>query len=274
MFLWPSTTPGRVSTSTSFIEARCAWANLMSSMFRRASCDTQSSISRSDRRNAGGFHLSNFSDISRRAVSPRDSMSSRMPVTVSRIFFASALACSGVRPAFRGRVMGASVQYQSSRRGSVTRTGRVEDPAPHTPLADRRDWFGELDIAGRPAVLFGRVSSLVVRFDRVGCGRKHREIPPADDFRRGYRDIPRDRHLDQRRRFRVERPLDGGADVLGRLHFGGNLKAEGLAQRDKIHRVGPPAAGARAELRPDLPAGQVVVRVADRNVSRFFEIYE
>src|SRR5207237_9601942 len=53
----------------------------------------------------GGFHLSNLSEISRRAVSPRLSISSMMPVTMSRTFFASAVACSGGRPVFRYRAI-------------------------------------------------------------------------------------------------------------------------------------------------------------------------
>src|SRR3989442_14694439 len=72
----------------------------MSSMFRLGSWDRQPSISASDRRNVGGFHLSNFSEISRRAVSPRLSTSSIMAVGKARALFSSAGGWSREPPGF------------------------------------------------------------------------------------------------------------------------------------------------------------------------------
>src|SRR5437588_4851953 len=162
----------------------------MSSMVCAESWERQSSICCSDRRKAGGFHLSNFSEISRRAVSPRLSISSIMPVTMSRTFLASAVACSGGRPVFRYRAILPSSQS-----------------SPASKLSDSRDRFTEFDVAGGPSMLFGRIAGLVIRFDGVRRGRKNGEVPPADNLGRGDGNISRNRHLDQSWRFRVERSL-------------------------------------------------------------------
>ena len=92
MFLWPSRTPGSVSTSTSRSAARCtsakrricAWANLMSSITCAGRLSISAWISAGDRRKSFGSHLSNFADSSRTAASPRRMMSSRIASTVWR----------------------------------------------------------------------------------------------------------------------------------------------------------------------------------------------
>src|SRR6266571_5771537 len=182
----------------------------MSSMVCAESWERQPSISCSDRRKEGGFHLSNFSEISRRAVSPRLSISSIMPVTMSRTFLASAVACSGGRPVFRYRaILPSSHSSQPLRK-----------------LADSGYRLTQFDVAGGSAMLFGCIAGLVIRFDRFRCGRKNREVPPADNLGCGNGDISRDRHLDQSWRFRVERSLDIRADIIHRLHFGCDFKAK------------------------------------------------
>src|SRR5438128_534815 len=100
MCLWPSTTPGRVSTSTSRNEARwisaklriCAWANSMSSIVCGATLATSAAISSSESRKLGGDHLSNRSLSSRTAASPRLATSVMMASTVLRTL-ASASSC-------------------------------------------------------------------------------------------------------------------------------------------------------------------------------------
>src|ERR1700751_5514750 len=107
MCLCPSTTPGRGSTSTSFSEARwisaklriCACANLMSSIVCGATLATRSSISSRLSRNLGGDHLSNRSESSRTAASPRSATSAMMLSTVPRIF-ASTSSCWPANAAF------------------------------------------------------------------------------------------------------------------------------------------------------------------------------
>ena len=92
MFLWPSFTPGSVSTSMSRSAARwcsakpriCAWANLMSS--RVAGWTLARIFSISEDESFFGTHLSNFSEYSRTAASPRLRTSARMPSTVWRTF--------------------------------------------------------------------------------------------------------------------------------------------------------------------------------------------
>jgi hypothetical protein len=92
MWRWPSTTPGRVSTSTSCSEARWisakwriwAWANLMSSIVCGATLATSAAISSPERRKLGGDHLSKRSDNSRTAASPRLATSAMIVSTVLR----------------------------------------------------------------------------------------------------------------------------------------------------------------------------------------------
>ena len=86
MCLWPSTTPGSVSTSRSRIVSfcfcaklrTCACANLMSSRSRLATCEIAFSISAAVSLNDGGDQLSNFCDSSRTAVSRPVSTCARM----------------------------------------------------------------------------------------------------------------------------------------------------------------------------------------------------
>src|SRR5215472_15896893 len=123
---------------------------------------------------------------------------------------------------------------------------------------------------GRPTMLLGGVSRFVVRLDRFRCARQHGEVPPANDFRGGHRNIPRDRHLDHRGCLGIQRSLNTRAYVLRRFRFGGNFEAEGLRQCNEIHGIGSPVAGL-VELRPDLPAHQVILTVANRNVAGVIE---
>src|ERR1700730_16546542 len=116
-------------------------------------------------------------------------------------------------------------------------------------------------------MLLGRVARFVIRLDRLRCGRKHREVPPADDFGRGHGYVSRDGNLDEGRRVRVERSPDARADVVRRLHFGCNPETEGLRERDRVDGVGPPIASVMIELRPDLSSYKVVLAVADRYIA-------
>src|SRR5260370_21871264 len=116
MFLWPSTTPGSVCTSTSCRAARCVsaklriWvcANLMSSITPCGRARTQSAISLSESLKDGGDHLSNFSEYSRTAASPRAAISERMPSTVDRTCALFSLFASADWPDLRWRIMACS----------------------------------------------------------------------------------------------------------------------------------------------------------------------
>src|SRR5262245_23418884 len=112
MFLWPSFTPGSVSTSMSRSAARwcsaklriCAWANLMSAMvlgwtFARI-------FSMSDCESFFGTHLSNFSEYSRTAAPPRFLTSARMPSTVCRTFWSISSVTSRAMRRLRKVAMG------------------------------------------------------------------------------------------------------------------------------------------------------------------------
>src|SRR6266851_8199428 len=100
MCRWPSTIPGRVSTSTSRNDARwisaklriCACANLISSIVCGATLATSASTSLCDRRKLGGDHLSKRSLSSRTAASPRLATSAMIVSTLLRTL-ASASSC-------------------------------------------------------------------------------------------------------------------------------------------------------------------------------------
>src|ERR1700722_16487059 len=77
----------------------------MSSRSRGATLAIAPSISLEDRRKAAGDHLSNFSDSSRSAASPRASTSLKMPSTVARTFASLAATSLASRPRFRGLAM-------------------------------------------------------------------------------------------------------------------------------------------------------------------------
>src|SRR6202521_3467858 len=123
MFLWPSTTPGSVCTSTSCRAARCVsaklricvCANLMSSITPCGKARTHSAISLSESLNAGGDHLSNFSEYSRTAASPRAAMAERIASTVLRTCALFSALASADWPDLRWRIMACSqiesVQY-------------------------------------------------------------------------------------------------------------------------------------------------------------------
>src|SRR6516165_10928975 len=228
----------------------------MSSTLCSSSSDKAASMSPSDKRNTGGFHLSSLSEISRNATSPWLCISSRIPVTMSRTFLASTLDCSGVRPALRCRGMAALLLEHS--------------PWDEASLAAGGHGLRHFRFPRRPTMLLGGVSRFVVRLDRFRCARQHGEVPPANDFRGGHRNIPRDRHLDHRGCLGIQRSLNTGAYVLRRFRFGGDFEAKGLRQCNEIHGIGSPVAGL-VELRPDLPAHEVILAVANRNVAGVIE---
>jgi hypothetical protein len=109
MCLWPSTTPGSVSTSRSRSVSFCfcaklrtwAWANLMSSRSRFFIVPMARSISCGVSLNEAGAQLSNFCDSSRTATSLRASMSARMCSTVSRTLASAALIALASIPRLR-----------------------------------------------------------------------------------------------------------------------------------------------------------------------------
>ena len=98
MFLWPSTTPGRVSTSTSCSASRwtcakfriCSWAKRMSSRSCPVSRARQASISPALSRKSSRSQLSNLIDMSRTAASPRRAMSFNASSTTRRTFSSAA----------------------------------------------------------------------------------------------------------------------------------------------------------------------------------------
>src|SRR6516225_5855414 len=103
----------------------------MSSSARLSSRERQRSISRSSRRNEGGSHLSKRAEHSRKAASPRASMDSRIPVTMSRTLRESAEFCSGFRPVLRWRAIFFSFETGSARARSshVDRGGEHDNEA-------------------------------------------------------------------------------------------------------------------------------------------------
>src|SRR5579864_5801066 len=116
MCLWPSTTPGSVSTSRSRSVSFCfcaklrtwAWANLMSSRSRFFIAPMARSISCGVSLNDSGAQLSNFCDSSRTAMSLRASISARMCSTVSRTLASAALIALASIPRLRWRGIGDS----------------------------------------------------------------------------------------------------------------------------------------------------------------------
>ena len=114
MFLWPSTTPGRVSTSTSRRAARCtcakfricACANRMSSRSCPVSSARQASISPSLSRKSSRSQRSNLMDISRTAASPLAAMSFKASSTTRRTLSSAAAASASLMPVFRYRGIG------------------------------------------------------------------------------------------------------------------------------------------------------------------------
>src|SRR5258708_2928738 len=113
MFLWPSMTPGSVCTSTSCRAARCVsaklricvCANLMSSITPCGKARTHSAISLSESLNAGGDHLSNLSEYSRTAASPRAAIAERIASTVLRTCALFSALVSADWPDLRWRIM-------------------------------------------------------------------------------------------------------------------------------------------------------------------------
>src|SRR6266853_577964 len=133
MFLWPSTTPGSVCTSTSCRAARCVraklriWvcANLMSSITPCGKACTQLAISLSESLKEVGDHLSNFSEYLRTAASPRAAMSERIASTVVRTCALLSAFASADWPDLRCRIMtGSPNQFRVDR---LRRTQESQD---------------------------------------------------------------------------------------------------------------------------------------------------
>src|SRR5688572_17049879 len=131
MFLWPSFTPGRVSTSMSRIAARwcsaklriCAWANLISEIVpgdTRARMDSSSALP-----SFFGTHLSNCCEYSRTAASPRALTPARMPSTVWRTFASISSVTSRARRRLRWVAM-ANLRIRALTPNSIA-------PAPPAP---------------------------------------------------------------------------------------------------------------------------------------------
>src|SRR5580658_2910938 len=134
MCLWPSTTPGSVSTSRSRSVSfcfcaklrTCAWANLMSSRSRFFIAPMARSISAGASLNEAGAQLSNFCDSSRTATSLRASISARICSTVSRTLASAALIALASIPRLRWRGMIDS-SFTLPCRGRVGAKRRGED---------------------------------------------------------------------------------------------------------------------------------------------------
>src|ERR1700675_2751568 len=148
MCLWPSTTPGSVSTSRSRNVSFCfcaklrtwAWANLMSSRSRFFIAPMARSISATVSLNEAGAQLSNFCDSSRTATSLRASMSARMCSTVSRTLASAALIALASIPRLRWRGMGSSSSPPPAGGGSAQSAGvgMCRMPRPHPARYARR----------------------------------------------------------------------------------------------------------------------------------------
>jgi hypothetical protein len=90
IFFWPRCTPGLISISKSWIDLRCAnanvrtlcWTTLMSSMVCWGTFAIIDSMSSFDSLNDEGDHLSNFSEYVRTAASPWVRISSMTPLTM------------------------------------------------------------------------------------------------------------------------------------------------------------------------------------------------
>ena len=116
MFLCPSTTPGIVSTSTSCSAARCfnaklricSCANRISSTTCCGNSRMHAAISLSERRKDAGDHLSNFSEYSRTAISPRAAISARIASTVLRTCALFSAFASADCPVLMWRIMACS----------------------------------------------------------------------------------------------------------------------------------------------------------------------
>src|ERR1035437_9101294 len=80
----------------------------MSSMTCCGKARTHSSISLGERRNDAGDHLSNFSEYSRTAASPRAAMSARIVSTVLRTCALFSAFASADWPVLRWRIMACS----------------------------------------------------------------------------------------------------------------------------------------------------------------------
>src|ERR1043166_107777 len=121
MCRWPSTTPGKVSTSRSRNVSfcfcaklrTCAWAKRMSSRSRLGTSPIARSISCSERRKFAGAQLSNFCDNSRTAASPCASTSERIASTVSRTLASAAFTALASIPRFKYCGIGYSMRATS-----------------------------------------------------------------------------------------------------------------------------------------------------------------
>src|SRR5580693_7955322 len=168
----PSTTPGNVSTSTSRIEPLwssaklriCACANLISSIVCGATLSKSAAISFSERRKLGGDHLSNRSDISRTAASPRLATSAMTLSTMLRIL-ASAASCW---PANAALLMCRDIASSYSTRGGY----KNQVPAVKTPTKPMPgDYIGPRAnriLTGLPRALAWAIAARAHRLRRIG----------------------------------------------------------------------------------------------------------
>src|SRR5262252_2184632 len=183
MCLWPSTTPGSVSTSRSCIVSRCFWAklrtcacaNLMSSRSRFGTCAIARSISCGVRRKSFGDHLSNFSDSSRMAASFRSSTCARMLSTVSRTLASAAL----IEPASIPRL---------SQRGMVSSSGLSRRTALHGQAWPSILRFAKLKRLMAPRVKPAVAPALLraalldgLRIDRRSCSARDDQRRAAEE---------------------------------------------------------------------------------------------
>src|SRR5690606_10478251 len=161
------------------------WANLMSSITPAGTVATIAAISSLDRRKLAGDHLSNLSDSSRTAASPRLVTSSRIPSTVARTLrSASALSAASV-PFFRYWIILSSLggpaaihQQGSARHHRGSTAGEIDDGSHH--ILDGAE-APELDLRQRvaPERLVGEER---LRHRRLDEGR--RDCVDADMMRR------------------------------------------------------------------------------------------
>src|SRR4051794_10368396 len=120
MWRWPRITPGKVSTSRSFMVSRCfcakprtcACANLMSSRSRFKPWPTACWFSCGVVLNFCGAPLSNCCERSRTASSPRCLIWSRMPSTVARTFASASSIAPASIPRLRKR--GIELSYSTA----------------------------------------------------------------------------------------------------------------------------------------------------------------
>src|SRR3984957_2919614 len=201
----------------------CAWANLMSSMSRPETFAIAASMSAGDRRKFAGDHLSNFSDSSRKAMSPRVSTSFKMPSTVARTLASLAATSLASRPRFRCLAIFLVLTSRWASRALSARDGCV------LRLHSRLD-FGQLVQVG------WRVALLTVDARFVGGFHDFRR-QRLDRLAGGWRAIESGLEAEFRQELRTE---DLGHEGAGDLAVGERVapvfKGVALAERDLVGR--------------------------------------